>query len=276
MFRLLILVTIFFFVSSISVVFGQVDSIITYHQNGQIESIIPLYNGVREGEAKFFNQDGMLIEEVNYLNGRVEGLVKIYSDLGFLKEMFSIEEGKREGPTSLFDSVGIYFGDKDFLSGRLVIKLDEPIIDEKEKVYAESDTPPVTESKVVKKNTSTTKQNTTATLPAENYEDNLEDDPAYFISVEVTPEPVGGFESIQKRVYYPELAKKNKIQGIVKIRAYIDRYGDVEKTEIVEGIGYGCDEAAEITVYYTKFTPGLIKGKPVKVQLIVPIEFKPD
>lgn len=275
MFRLLILVTILFFTNSISVVFAQVDSIITYHQNGQIESIIPLYNGVREGEAKFFNQDGMLIEEVNYLNGRVDGLVKIYSDLGFLKEMFSIEEGKREGPTSFFDSTGVYIADKDYLNGRLVIKSDEPTIDEEEKVYAES-TLPVTESKEVKKNTSTKKQSTTATLPAENYEDNLEDDPAYFISVEVTPEPVGGFESIQKRVYYPELAKKNKIQGIVKIRAYIDRYGDVEKTEIVEGIGYGCDEAAEITVYYTKFTPGLIKGKPVNVQLIVPIDFKPD
>ncbi len=28
------------------------------------------------------------------------------------------------------------------------------------------------------------------------------------------------------------------------------------------------------TVFYTKFKPGLLKGKPVKVQMVVPVEFK--
>jgi TonB family protein len=275
MFRLFVIVIILFFIDSFSVLFAQVDSIITYHTNGQIESIIPLYNGVREGEAKFFDKEGMLIEEVSYLNGRVDGLVKKYNNLGFLQETFNIEDGKREGPTSLFDSAGVYIGDKDYLNGRLILKIDEPIIYENEKVYVEN-TPPVSESKTVKKNNSSNKQTTTASLPHENSYDNLEDDPAYFIRVEVAPEPVGGLEGIRNRLYYPEEAKKRKIQGTVKIRAYIDRFGDVEKTEIVEGIGYGCEEAAEITVNYTKFTPGLIKGKPVKVQLIIPVVFKLD
>jgi Gram-negative bacterial tonB protein. len=44
----------------------------------------------------------------------------------------------------------------------------------------------------------------------------------------------------------------------------------------VEGIGYGCDENARLSVYYTRFKPGLQKGQRVKVQMIIPIEFKLD
>ena len=62
----------------------------------------------------------------------------------------------------------------------------------------------------------------------------------------------------------------------MKIKAFIDQNGDVTKAEVVKGIGYGCDEVARITVLYTKFNPGLIRGKPVKTQIIIPFEFKPD
>jgi TonB family protein len=275
MFRFILLAVVLFLGHPISDSYAQVDSIIDYHQNGNIKSIVPLYNGVREGEAKFFNQEGMLIEEISFLNGRVEGLVKKYNSLGFLQETYTIENGKREGPTSTFDSSGVYIGDKDFENGLLVIKKEVPMFEE-EKVLTEITPPDVTESKGVKKKNTSVKQTSTASIPSDNYDNNLEDDPAYFISVEVSPLPVGGFEGIQNRVYYPEQARKEKIHGTVKIRAFIDRLGDVEKTEIVEGIGFGCDEAAEITVYYTKFTPGLIKGKPVKVQSIISVEFKPD
>jgi len=88
------------------------------------------------------------------------------------------------------------------------------------------------------------------------------------------PEPAGGMNTILNKLVYPESAKKDKIQGVVKIRAYIDQYGEVTHDEVVQGIGHGCDEAAKIAVYYTMFKPGLIKGKPVKVQMVIPVEFK--
>lgn len=107
-------------------------------------------------------------------------------------------------------------------------------------------------------------------VPGKASQNNLE----YLDSAEVMPEPVGGMKNILSKLVYPARAKENNIQGIVKVRAYIDEYGEVTQDEIIQGIGYGCDEAAKITVYYTKFTPGLIKGKPVKVQVVIPIEFK--
>ncbi len=46
------------------------------------------------------------------------------------------------------------------------------------------------------------------------------------------------------------------------------------KTEILKGIGGGCDEAAEYAVKHTKFSPGKQRGKPVKVKVMVPVVFK--
>lgn len=96
----------------------------------------------------------------------------------------------------------------------------------------------------------------------------------YFVAVEEMPEPVGGIKAIQSKITYPEIAKRAGIQGRVFVKAYIDENGDVNETEIIKGIGAGCDEAAMRAVEQTKFTPGKQRGKPVKVQVSVPILFK--
>jgi len=82
--------------------------------------------------------------------------------------------------------------------------------------------------------------------------------------------------TIYKRLVYPIEAKKNKIEGTVKVMAFIEKNGEVSSAQVIEGIGYGCDENARLSVYYTRFKPGLQKGKRVKVQMIIPIEFKLD
>ena len=102
----------------------------------------------------------------------------------------------------------------------------------------------------------------------------MENDPAIYKTVEVMPVPVGGYDAIKKKLIYPKLAKENGIQGTVDVQIVVDEFGEVTSAEVVKGIGYGCDETARIAVYYTKFKPGLQKGKPVKVQMTVPIEFK--
>ena len=51
-------------------------------------------------------------------------------------------------------------------------------------------------------------------------------------------------------------------------------YGIVTKVELIRGIGAGCDEAAMDAVHKTKFKPGKQRGKPVKVQVTVPVLFK--
>jgi protein TonB len=101
-----------------------------------------------------------------------------------------------------------------------------------------------------------------------------ENENTIFFAVEKMPEPIGGIAGIQKKIVYPELARKAGVQGRVIVRAFIDKKGNVFDAEIIEGIGIGCDKEAIAAVMKTKFKPGMQRGKPVKVQISIPIFFK--
>jgi len=96
----------------------------------------------------------------------------------------------------------------------------------------------------------------------------------YFVAVEEMPEPIGGIAAIQRKVVYPAIASAAAVEGRVIINAFVDEYGNVTKTEVVKGIGYGCDEAAVDAIKSTKFKPGKQRGKPVNVRITIPILFK--
>lgn len=104
--------------------------------------------------------------------------------------------------------------------------------------------------------------------------DLLRGDQIYFVAVEEMPEPIGGMKSIQEKIVYPEIAKRAGIEGKVYVLAFIDENGNVANAKVIRGIGAGCDEAALDAVKQTKFTPGRQRGKPVKVQVSIPIMFK--
>jgi len=96
----------------------------------------------------------------------------------------------------------------------------------------------------------------------------------YFTAVESMPEIVGGIASLAKNIKYPEEAKTNGIQGRVFVKAYVDEKGNVTNVELIKGIGYGCDEAAINAVKKLHFIPGKQNGKPVKVQVSIPVSFR--
>lgn len=102
----------------------------------------------------------------------------------------------------------------------------------------------------------------------------IEEEPGYFVAVEEMPEPIGGLKSIQEKIIYPEIAIRAGVQGKVFVRAFVDENGSVIKAEVVKGIGAGCDEAAINAVLQTKFSPGKQRGRPIKVQITIPIIFK--
>lgn len=95
----------------------------------------------------------------------------------------------------------------------------------------------------------------------------------FFVAVEEMPKPIGGIAGIQSKIIYPEIAKRAGVQGRVYVKAYVDEDGNVKKVEILKGIGAGCDEAAIAAVLKTRFNPGKQRGKPVKVQVSIPIKF---
>lgn len=101
-----------------------------------------------------------------------------------------------------------------------------------------------------------------------------EDIQTIFVAVEEMPEPIGGIAAIQKRIVYPEIAKRAGVHGRVYVKAFVDENGVVFKVELLKGIGAGCDEAALDAVKKSLFSPGKQRGRSVKVQVTVPILFK--
>ncbi len=267
--------TAFFIIilSCFNVSFAQEGLVKSYFADDTLKSEINYERNVRQGDAKFYYENSNLKEELTYVNGKVDGVVKEYNEDGLLNELYTVEDGKRQGPTSYYDDKGVWTGDKNFENGVLVIeKAPEP----EENVEAPrlaADVKEETKKAVEKSKVQKTEEKT---VPPAVKEDNFDDDPAYYLSAEVMPEPKGGISELQKKLIYPSYAKEKEIEGTVKIRAFIDQNGDVTRAEVEEGIGYGCDDAARITVLYTKFNPGLIRGKPVKTQLVIPLEFKLD
>ena len=96
----------------------------------------------------------------------------------------------------------------------------------------------------------------------------------FLIIAEKMPEIIGGLKALQEKIVYPKAAKNQGISGKVYLLAYIDETGKVVSAKVLKGIGGGCDEAALEALKSVSFTPAMNKGKPVKVQVAVPVVFQ--
>ena len=102
----------------------------------------------------------------------------------------------------------------------------------------------------------------------------LDDGTEVFMMVEQMPQIIGGLGSIQSKIKYPEVAKKSGIEGRVIIQFVVTPEGKVIDTNVVRGIGGGCDEEAVRAVRQATFKPGRQRGKAVHVKMSLPITFK--
>lgn len=72
---------------------------------------------------------------------------------------------------------------------------------------------------------------------------------------------------------YTQDAIDNRIEGDVKLRLTIDAVGTVTKVEVLEGLGYGLDEAAVAAAQQFEFEPAEINGVPSAVVLSFVVNF---
>lgn len=73
---------------------------------------------------------------------------------------------------------------------------------------------------------------------------------------------------------YPEAAQKAEVEGKVLVQYTIARDGSVQDAEVLQGIGYGCDEAALAVVKaMPNWTPAVKDSKPVSLQMTLPFTF---
>ena len=103
-------------------------------------------------------------------------------------------------------------------------------------------------------------------------EDEPEDD--FFVVVEQMPQLRGGLAALQRKVSYPEMARRAGIEGRVTVQFIVNEQGRVENPRVIRGIGGGCDEEALKAVQNARFTPGMQRGRPVRVQYSLPIVFR--
>lgn len=96
----------------------------------------------------------------------------------------------------------------------------------------------------------------------------------FFVVVEEMPSLIGGIQSLQGKIVYPEKARMAGIEGLVIVQFIVNEKGEVEDPRVIRGIGGGCDEEALRAINTARFKPGRQRGKPVRVQYSLPVIFK--
>jgi TonB family protein len=111
-----------------------------------------------------------------------------------------------------------------------------------------------------------------------SYAENIKSADDVYMVVEQAASPVGGFSSfmqyLRTNLNYPEAARNANIQGKVFIQFVVQADGSITDTEILKGIGGGCDEEAlRVVAASPKWNPGKQKGVAIKQRMSVPIAF---
>ena len=99
-----------------------------------------------------------------------------------------------------------------------------------------------------------------------------------FKIVEEMPSFPGGEQKLMKyvgdNVKYPQIARETGIQGRVFVNFVVEPDGSVSNVSVLRGIGGGCDEEAmRVVKNMPKWKPGKQRGKAVRVQYMLPINF---
>lgn len=76
-------------------------------------------------------------------------------------------------------------------------------------------------------------------------------------------------------IIYPEVARKEKLEGMIILEFIIEKDGSLSDLKIVRDIGGGCgNEALRIAKQMPKWSPGMVNNKPVRTNYKLPVRFK--
>ena len=78
----------------------------------------------------------------------------------------------------------------------------------------------------------------------------------------------------QPQPFYTEMARTNKVQGVVRVKVLVDANGSVKEVVVVRGLPDGLNEQAIRAAYQMRFRPAVKNGQPVSYWLnSVEVEF---
>ncbi len=103
-----------------------------------------------------------------------------------------------------------------------------------------------------------------------------------FTVVEQMPQFPGGqqalFKYLMESIKYPIIAKENRIQGRALCQFIVEKDGSISSVEVIRSAGDASldKEAIRLLKGMPNWTPGMQRGKPVRVLYTVPVNFKLD
>ena len=192
-----------------------------------------------------------------------------FNDIGYLIQ----DKGERMRRASLYPNVhpnkaGRYrYFYEVTINRRPILLMAEFRLTDNEKEWKEAKKTPLPKGLLA------VKQNSIPPIGVEQVEE-----PVYDV-VEIMPEFPGGtramLDFIEKNIRYPEVARKNGIQGRVIVGVVIDKDGSVTNLTVLRSIDPYLDkEALRVIKLMPKWKPGTQEGKALKVKYTIPVSFR--
>ena len=94
------------------------------------------------------------------------------------------------------------------------------------------------------------------------------------------PVPPGGMrffmQYLHQNLRYPPEAREKGTAGTVYLQFIVETDGTLSDLQVVRGIGAGCDEEAlRLLNNSPPWTPGMHRGRAVRVRMGLPVKFSP-
>ena len=114
--------------------------------------------------------------------------------------------------------------------------------------------------------------------PVEVEEEEVEEEQIFQIVEEPASFPGGMGECMKwlgKNIKYPTISQENGVQGRVIVQFVVNRDGTIVDAKVVRGVDPYLDkEALRVVNLMPKWTPGKQRGKAVRCQFTLPVQFR--
>jgi TonB family protein len=77
----------------------------------------------------------------------------------------------------------------------------------------------------------------------------------------------------QAEPHFTDEARRARFSGTVLISLIVEKDGTPSHVQVIKGVGMGLDEKAVESVLQSKFKPGTLMGKPVRVGIHVAVNY---
>lgn len=227
--------------SSVNYVFSQNGVVKSYYPDRKIKSESSYLNDILDGPLVLYYENGKIKEEKSFSKGILNSWVREYYENGLLKKEYYVDSGVKNSDEKFYSDNGILVYIKSYQNGVLI----------REQNFESASVTPTLEVAKTETNLNTT-----------------------VLDKIIEAYPKESVTEIEKKIIYPVDALKYGLEGKVKILAEIDSIGNVIKSEIVKGIGLGCDQEALRIIADTKFNPAKKGNQNISSQIALELSFK--